>query len=167
MGFSRQEYWSGLPFPSPGDLPALGIEPRSPTRSPGSSLGRMWLSGLEEHQGPPYAWPWVPPNPGNRSHSSDSDLSRPQPPNHFTHRIQRMHPKALVSGAVPCRSPFWDPEETRVLQGGPVIIHFCKIYKPRAKPHVAQTPVSLHSTSASFTFPPAERDMGTQVGKDV
>ena len=31
MGFSRQEYWSGLPFPSPGDLPGPGIEPRSPT----------------------------------------------------------------------------------------------------------------------------------------
>ena len=31
MGFSRQEYWSGLPFPSPGDLPDPGIEPRSPS----------------------------------------------------------------------------------------------------------------------------------------
>ena len=30
MGFSRQEYWSGLPFPSPGDLPDPGVEPRSP-----------------------------------------------------------------------------------------------------------------------------------------
>ena len=30
MGFSRQEYWSGLPFPSPGDLPSPGIELRSP-----------------------------------------------------------------------------------------------------------------------------------------
>ena len=30
MGFSRQEYWSGLPFSSPGDLPNPGIEPRSP-----------------------------------------------------------------------------------------------------------------------------------------
>ena len=30
MGFSRQEYWGGLPFPSPGDLPDPGIEPRSP-----------------------------------------------------------------------------------------------------------------------------------------
>ena len=30
MGFSRQEYWSGLPFPSPGDIPDPGIEPRSP-----------------------------------------------------------------------------------------------------------------------------------------
>ena len=29
MGFFRQEYWSGLPFPSPGDLPDLGIEPAS------------------------------------------------------------------------------------------------------------------------------------------
>ena len=31
MGFSRQEYWNGLPFPSPGDLPDPGIEPWSPT----------------------------------------------------------------------------------------------------------------------------------------
>ena len=31
MGFSRQEYSSGLPFPSPEDLPNPGIEPRSPT----------------------------------------------------------------------------------------------------------------------------------------
>ena len=30
MEFSRKEYWSGLPFPSPGDLPDPGIEPRSP-----------------------------------------------------------------------------------------------------------------------------------------
>ena len=30
MGFSRQEYWSGLPFPSPGDLPNPGIEPGLP-----------------------------------------------------------------------------------------------------------------------------------------
>ena len=33
MGFSRQEYWSGLPFPPPGDLPDPGIEPSS-LRSP-------------------------------------------------------------------------------------------------------------------------------------
>ena len=30
MGLSRQEYWSGLTFPSPGDLPRSGIEPGSP-----------------------------------------------------------------------------------------------------------------------------------------
>ena len=31
MGFSRQEYWSGMPFPSPGDLPDPGIDPGSPS----------------------------------------------------------------------------------------------------------------------------------------
>ena len=31
MGFSRQEYWSGLPFPPPGDLPDPGTEPTSLT----------------------------------------------------------------------------------------------------------------------------------------
>ena len=30
MGFSRHEYWSGVPLPPPGDLPGPGIEPRSP-----------------------------------------------------------------------------------------------------------------------------------------
>ena len=46
MGFSRQEYWSGLPFPSPGDLPDPGVEPRSPalqadalpSKPPGKSI---------------------------------------------------------------------------------------------------------------------------------
>ena len=37
MGFSRQEYWSELLFPSPGDLPNPGIQPRSPTQ-PSDSL---------------------------------------------------------------------------------------------------------------------------------
>ena len=35
MGFSRQESWSGLPCPSSGDLPYLGVEPRVPTLHPG------------------------------------------------------------------------------------------------------------------------------------
>ena len=39
MGFSRQEYWSGLPFPSPGDFPNPGIEPRSP-----SLVGRFFTT---------------------------------------------------------------------------------------------------------------------------
>ena len=34
IGFSRQEYWSRWPFPSPGDLPDPGIEPSSPVSSP-------------------------------------------------------------------------------------------------------------------------------------
>ena len=38
MGFPRQEYWSGLPFPSPGDLPDPGIEPGSPALQADSLL---------------------------------------------------------------------------------------------------------------------------------
>ena len=40
MRFSRQESWSGLPFPSPGDLPSPGIEPRSPV-SPASQADSL------------------------------------------------------------------------------------------------------------------------------
>ena len=36
MEFSRQEYWSGLPFPSPGELPNPGIEPGSPALQAGA-----------------------------------------------------------------------------------------------------------------------------------
>ena len=35
MGFPRQEYWSVLPFPSPGDLPDSGVKPRSPALAGG------------------------------------------------------------------------------------------------------------------------------------
>ena len=48
MGFSRQEYWSGLPFPLPGDLPDPGIEPMLPTwqanSSPPSHQGSLFLN---------------------------------------------------------------------------------------------------------------------------
>ena len=40
MGFSRQEYWSGLPCPPPGDLPTPGIEPLSLT-SPALTVGSL------------------------------------------------------------------------------------------------------------------------------
>ena len=46
MEFSRQEYWSGLPFPSPGDLPDAGIKPQSPA---------LWADALpSEPQGSPF-----------------------------------------------------------------------------------------------------------------
>ena len=64
VGFSRQEYWSELPFPSPGDLPDPGIEPKSPklqadalpSELPGKSLrlgdeksyGRVSITNLNE-----------------------------------------------------------------------------------------------------------------------
>ena len=41
LGFSRQEYWSGLPFSSPGDLPDPGIEPRLPAFQPDSLLTEL------------------------------------------------------------------------------------------------------------------------------
>ena len=42
MGFSRQEYWSGLPFPSPGNLPDTGIKPRSPALQIHSLPTELW-----------------------------------------------------------------------------------------------------------------------------
>ena len=47
MEFSRQEYWSGLPFPSPGDLPDPGIELRSPTLQADAltSEPQCWIAG--------------------------------------------------------------------------------------------------------------------------
>ena len=41
MGFPRQEYWGGLPFPSPGDLPHPGIKPRSPALQADSLLTEL------------------------------------------------------------------------------------------------------------------------------
>ena len=58
MGFSRQEYWSGLPFPSPGDLPNPGIEPGSPALQtealPSEPLGKrtMYKLNLSKNQSP-------------------------------------------------------------------------------------------------------------------
>ena len=53
MGFSRQEYWSRLPFLSPEDLPDLGIEPGSPAlqadslpSEPPGKISFLWLKGI-------------------------------------------------------------------------------------------------------------------------
>ena len=76
MQFARQEYWSGLPFPSPGNLPNPGIEPRSPelqadslpSEPPGkpcSSAKRSTLSVSPREQGTSWAQTstWVCPTP--------------------------------------------------------------------------------------------------------
>ena len=51
MEFSRQDYWSGLPFPSPADLPNPGIEPESPAQQadalPSEPGNLMFLQQLE------------------------------------------------------------------------------------------------------------------------
>ena len=50
MEFSRQEYWSGLPFPSPGDLPNLGMKPGSAALRADTLLseppGNPYISGI-------------------------------------------------------------------------------------------------------------------------
>ena len=48
MGFSRQEYWSGLPFPSPGHLPDPGIEPTSPALQADSLLSEPSGKGISD-----------------------------------------------------------------------------------------------------------------------
>ena len=62
MGFSRQGYWSGLPFPSPGDLPNPGIEPGSPT--------------LQTD-----ALPSEPPKPSSEQTVCEEGTERPMPRN--------------------------------------------------------------------------------------
>ena len=55
MGFSRQEYWSGLPFPSPGDLPDPAIKPGSPALQadalPSEPPGKCCLGSLSKDVG--------------------------------------------------------------------------------------------------------------------
>ena len=61
MGFSRQEYWNGLPFPSPADLPDPGIKPRSPalqadalpSEGPGKPKTDMNEEDYPDHLGGP------------------------------------------------------------------------------------------------------------------
>ena len=61
MEFSRPEYWSEQPFPSPGDLPNPGIEPRSPTLQvyslPAEPQGKYKNTGV----GSVYLLPWIFP----------------------------------------------------------------------------------------------------------
>ena len=54
MGFPRQEYWSGLPFPSPGDLPNPGVKPAS------AALADFFMAEL----------PGKPHNEGYSSHNT-------------------------------------------------------------------------------------------------
>ena len=77
MGFSRHEYWSGLPFASPGDLPNPGIESGSPTLeadalTSGQGLGGMAPSCSMEHQSGQLTEGWGTLFP-------DDSLTRPAP----------------------------------------------------------------------------------------
>ena len=63
MEFSRQEYWSGLPFPSPGDLPNPGIKPRSPALQadslPTELSGKRYLISRTGRYGQKFLFCWI------------------------------------------------------------------------------------------------------------
>ena len=62
MAFSRQGYWSGLPFPSPGDLPSPGIEPSSPTLQVDSlPLSYQGIPNCIADQDKKQIWVWCYP----------------------------------------------------------------------------------------------------------
>ena len=62
MGFSRQECWNGLPFPSPGDLPNPGMEPGPPALQADALLSKP--------PGKPQKTEYFPPNVGNNTMTS-------------------------------------------------------------------------------------------------
>ena len=88
MGFSREEYWSGLPFPPPGDPPSPGVEPGSPalqadallSEPQGSSPSILWQvsfilslnvgGGWEQSRGWP--GPGPPPQTTGGCHSASA-----------------------------------------------------------------------------------------------
>ena len=61
MGFPRQDYWSGLPFPSPGDLPNPGVKPTSPALA-----GKLFYTDLTKQ----------PQNTGSKKMRADSQIIR-------------------------------------------------------------------------------------------
>ena len=97
MGFSRQEYWSGLPFPSPGHLPYPGIEPGSPALQADDLPTEQWSGSMLSHcncvrlcatpslgfsrqehwSGLPFPSPMHKSGKWKWSHSVMSDSSRP------------------------------------------------------------------------------------------
>ena len=92
MGFSRQKYWSGLPFPSPGDLPDPGIKPGSPAleadaltfEPPGSSVqfSRSVMSdSLWPHESQHARPPCPSPSPG--LHSDSTSIESVMPSRHL------------------------------------------------------------------------------------
>ena len=96
IGFSMQEYWSGLPFPSPQNLPNPGIEPRSPSLQ-GDSL-------LSELPGKSSTF-LVPPNPSGLnfllealiSASSLGQLSWDVTSQHFVFLVPWLFPDLLLA----------------------------------------------------------------------
>ena len=127
MGFSRQEYWSGLPFPSPGNLPNSGIEPKS-LASP--ALADRFFTTITTWEAPynncvikttvprgdtslnicTHQPPWAPPDPS----AAPEKPGRKEPsPALQTRNLDRTSPLAepcsdegILAEASPHRNPF-------------------------------------------------------------
>ena len=93
MGFFRHEYWSGLPFPPPGDLPNPGIKPTSPV-SP-ALAGRFFTT---EPWGKPLAWPSKPLAP-------ESLLPAAHPQQAVESALLGLQPQCCANFAFPLKGP--------------------------------------------------------------
>ena len=72
MEFSRQEYWSGLPFPSPGDLPDPGIKPGSPALQADSLPSELLTHSIKDEIGAHMLIPIVTEKNNGKNYSMDT-----------------------------------------------------------------------------------------------
>ena len=77
--FSRQEYWSGLPFPSPGDLPNPGIKSRSPALQ-GDSFQSVWATRHDLKPWPTLKMSWETEEEPRNFNQKTLGFSEPFPP---------------------------------------------------------------------------------------
>ena len=86
MEFSRPEYWSGEPFPSPRDLPNPGVEPRSPALQADSLPAKAQKKPQEYWSGLPFPSPGDLPNSGiePRSPALQADALTSEPPGNLS-----------------------------------------------------------------------------------
>ena len=95
MGFSRQEYWSGLPFPAPGDLSDPGINPRSPALQAdslpleisGRAGGKRGDRGWDGWIASPTQWTWVWVNSGRWWRTGEPGLLQSTGPQRVRHNL--------------------------------------------------------------------------------
>ena len=98
MAFSRQKYWTGLPFPSPGDLPNPGIEPASPV-SPAPASRNFTTSTTWKAQNVSCVQPCDPMDRG----LSGSECSRQE----YWSELLCLSPRNLSNSGTELGSPIW------------------------------------------------------------
>ena len=157
MGFSRQEYWSELLFPFPGDLPDPGINPGSPasqadplpSESPGRPLERKhspkaagWEAGRQDPAGAPGdsgSWTEQGGQEGRPGHSDKGDQSaRARPPSC----------RVNSPGSGPCSSCSSPGPRTLAAPPPPAERRLCQ----EAHPETPRLHVGLHPVTQPFSF---------------